>query len=95
MKGIVVEVYSVAVSGDYVVSGSDDKTVRCLKLHTEKQEGEEVWKYEGHSGWVRSVAVSGDYVVSGSDDKTVRCLKLHTEKQEGRRCGNMKAIVVR
>ena len=43
-------VMSVAVSRDYVVSGSDDETVRCLKLHTEKQEGEEVWKYEGHSG---------------------------------------------
>ena len=37
------------------------------EVDTKKQEGEEVWKYEGHSGAVESVlAVSGDYVVSGS-----------------------------
>ena len=67
---------SVAVGGGYVVSGSDDRTVRCLDLKT----GEEVWKYEGHSNWVFSVAVSGGYVVSGSADKTVRCLELATGK---------------
>eukprot|EP01043_Picozoa_sp_COSAG02_P129496 COSAG02_NODE_67072_length_254_cov_0.496774_1_plen_34_part_01 len=33
-----------AVSGGYVVSGSDDRTVRCLDLKT----GEEVWKDAGH-----------------------------------------------
>ena len=45
-----------AVSGGYVVSGSDDRTVRCLELQTGKQ----VWKDTGHSDWVMSPDVDAD-----------------------------------
>ena len=64
-------VNSVSFSGDgsRIVSGSEDKTVRC---------GRSVWGFkenaEGHTGGVWSVSFSGDglRIVSGSQDKTVR-----------------------
>jgi WD40 repeat protein len=45
-----------SVSGKYVVSGSDDKTVRVWDLAT----GKEVRRFTGHQGAVLSVAVTPD-----------------------------------
>ena len=81
-------VTSVVVSEGYVVSGSRDKTVRCLSLET----GEERWRHEGHSEMVTSVAVSEGYVVSGSGDKTVRCLSLETGEERWKHEGHSKAV---
>ena len=66
------QVNSVAFSpdGQYVVSGSSDKTVRLWSVES----GELLQTMEGHTSGVRSVAFSPDSqsVVSGSWDKTVR-----------------------
>ena len=65
-------VRSVAVTPDgrYIVSGSEDMTVRVWERDT----GKEVQKLTGHQSGVTSVAVTPDgrYIVSGSEDKTVR-----------------------
>jgi WD40 repeat protein len=69
-------VYCVAFSpdGQYIVSGSEDKTVRLWNL-----QGNPVGQpFQGHDDAVLSVAFSpdGQYVVSGSEDKTVRLWNL-------------------
>jgi WD40 repeat protein len=79
---------SVAVTpdGQYVVSGSRDKTVRLWELAT----GKEVRRFTGHEDAVLSVAVTpdGQYVVSGSSDKTVRLWELATGKEVRRFTGH-------
>ena len=69
-------VRSVCVTSDnkYVVSGSNDNTVRITRLDT----GELVRVIRGHTDWVRSVCVTLDnkFVVSGSYDGTVQITRL-------------------
>ncbi|KAF5308966.1 hypothetical protein D9758_018970 [Tetrapyrgos nigripes] len=77
-------VFSVAYSPDgrYIVSGSDDNTVRIWDVQTGHQYGE---SFAGHTRWVRSVAFSPDgrHVVSGSDDHTIRIWDIQTGQQVG------------
>ncbi|MSV29911.1 MAG: glycosyltransferase [Bryobacterales bacterium] len=61
-------VRSVAVTGNEVVSGSDDNTIKIW----DRQSGQLLRTLEGHSGWVSSVAVTGNEVVSGSGDETIK-----------------------
>ncbi|KAJ2924132.1 hypothetical protein H1R20_g12960, partial [Candolleomyces eurysporus] len=72
-------VRSVAFSpdGKYIVSGSDDNTIRLWDAHTGQPALEPITE---QSGWVRSVAFSpdGKYIVSGSDDKTIRLWDAQT-----------------
>src|SRR5688572_11868861 len=70
---------SVAFSpdGQYVVSGSDDTTIRIWDAHT----GQTVMgSPQGHSAAINSVAYSpdGKHVVSGSDDKTIKIWNAYT-----------------
>jgi WD40 repeat protein/energy-coupling factor transporter ATP-binding protein EcfA2 len=64
-------VTSVAISpdGSYVVSGSEDKTIKLWN-----KEGKVIQQLNGHSGHVTAVAISanGQYILSGSQDKTIR-----------------------
>ncbi|KAG9089549.1 POC1 centriolar protein A, partial [Ceratobasidium sp. UAMH 11750] len=66
-------VYSVAYSPDgaYIVSGSDDNTIRIWDAHTGQSVGQPL---QGHTSVVSSVAFSPDgaYIVSSSEDQTVR-----------------------
>ena len=75
-------VNSVAITSDhkYIISGSDDKTVRIWNLVENKQEA----VLEGHTDSVYSVAVTSDnkYIISGSDDETVRVWNLLEKKLE-------------
>ena len=65
----------------YIVSGSEDRTVRLWDAVT----GAEVKKMEGHSSGVASVAFSVDskYIVSGSWDSTVRLWDAVTHRGYG------------
>ena len=50
-------VSSVSISGDYIVSGSSDKTVKLWSIKEKKL----IHTFEGHSDIVSSVSISGDY----------------------------------
>ncbi|MBX9706186.1 MAG: NACHT domain-containing protein [Gammaproteobacteria bacterium] len=68
----------VALEGNRIVCGSDDKTVRVWKM-----ENENIWQQHvlrGHMKGVTCVAVSGDRVVSGSSDNTVLVWQICREK---------------
>jgi WD40 repeat protein len=56
--------------GEYLASGSDDKTVKLWSVESQK----EVITLQGHDWYVESVAFSpdGKYLASGSEDKTVK-----------------------
>jgi WD40 repeat protein len=61
-------VRSVAVSGEWLFSSSDDKTVKQWKIST----GEFIHTFRGHQDWLWSIAVSGEWLFSGGDDKTIK-----------------------
>ncbi|KAB8318151.1 hypothetical protein SD81_021000, partial [Tolypothrix campylonemoides VB511288] len=65
-------VYAVTVTldGKYVISGSDDETLKVWNL----QSGQEKFTLSGHTNSVNAVAVTSDskYVISGSSDQTLK-----------------------
>eukprot|EP00505_MAST-04D_sp_SCG-Rhode-Island_P005213 Stramenopile-MAST_4_protein_5213 len=67
---------SFSPDGAWIVSGSDDKTVKVWSVVS----GECVTTFEGHSGWVNSVSFSPDgaSIVSGSRDKTVKAWSVES-----------------
>ncbi|MDR1912638.1 MAG: caspase family protein [Helicobacteraceae bacterium] len=85
-------VNSVAFSADnrYVLSGSDDNTVRLWDIKT----GKEIRRFTGHSSSVYSVAFSADgkYALSGSGDKTVRLWDIKTGKEIRRFTGHSSSV---
>jgi WD40 repeat protein len=58
---------NVAVSGDYLFSGSSDKTIKQWSISS----GSLIRTFV-HGSFVNSVAVSGDYLFSGSSDSTIK-----------------------
>ncbi|WP_304054506.1 WD40 repeat domain-containing protein [Nitrosomonas communis] len=75
---------SVAFSPDdsWLVSGSEDKTLRLWDMHTRQPIGE-TWR--GHNGIITSVAFSpdGTRIVSASEDKTLRLWDSRTGQLVG------------
>ena len=63
--------------GQFLVSGSADRTIKLWKPRT----GELIRTLSEHSDVVNSVAISpdGQILVSGSEDKTIKLWNLHTE----------------
>jgi WD40 repeat protein len=80
-KGHTKSVTSVCFSPDgrYVLSGSDDKTIRLWGIANSK----ELKRFEGHTSTVTNVCFSPDgrYVLSGSDDKTIRLWSIENSKE--------------
>ena len=62
---------ALAVSGDFLFSGSADTTIRVWSIATK----ELITTLTGHTNWVMALAVSGDFLFSGSIDKTIRVWK--------------------
>ncbi|MBR8839700.1 MAG: caspase family protein [Stigonema ocellatum SAG 48.90 = DSM 106950] len=81
-------VNSVAFSPDgrYIVSGSDDKTLRLWDIHGNLR-GQ---PFRGHESCVTCVAFSpdGQYIVSGSRDNTLRLWDIHGNSQGQPFCGH-------
>jgi len=61
-------VWSSQLSGNIVVSGSTDRTLRVWNADS----GECIHVLQGHTSTVRCLAMHGDNVVSGSRDGTLR-----------------------
>jgi WD40 repeat protein/tRNA A-37 threonylcarbamoyl transferase component Bud32 len=80
-----------APNGQWVLSGSHDKTVRLWDLKS----GKELRRFVGHTGKVTWVAFSpnGDRVLSASDDKTIRLWDTQTGKQIHQMLGHMHYVV--
>ena len=74
-------VYAVAFSSDgqYVASGSSDKTIKLWNVET----GKEIQTFSGHSERVESVAFSPDgrFILSGSLDQTLKTWDVTTGKE--------------
>jgi WD40 repeat protein len=72
-----------APQGRYIITGSDDFTVKLWDVNT----GELKQVLEGHQNWVRAVAVTPDerFVASGSDDRTIIIRDLWNNNQPIRR----------
>jgi WD40 repeat protein len=78
--------------GEYIVSGSDDKTVKIWELET----GKLVNTLKGHSSSVRAVAIDpkGEYIVSGSDDGTVKVWDLKIMNESTKVGGQLKEFTI-
>jgi WD40 repeat protein len=73
-RGHQAAVTSIAVSGEWLYSGSHDNTVKQWEIAT----GHCVQTFSGHQAWVTSIAVSGEWLYSGSRDKTIKQWEIAT-----------------
>jgi WD40 repeat protein len=67
---------SLVISGNWLFSASDDKTVKQWDVHT----GKHVRTFADHQSSVKSLVISENRLFSGSDDKTVKQWDLNTGK---------------
>ncbi|MBD2215333.1 hypothetical protein H6G27_36835 [Nostoc linckia FACHB-104] len=65
--------------GNYMISGSADKTLKVWNWQT----GEELCTLNGHSSWVQALALTldGKYVISGSLDRTLKVWNWQTGEE--------------
>lgn len=66
-----------SIDGNYIISGSDDCTIRIWATRTGEAVGQPL---TGHSHWVKSVTVSpdGKWIATGSAERTVRIWSTST-----------------
>ena len=76
--------------GNYLVSGSDDNTVKLWDVKNQSL----VHTFNGHQDWVLSVGFSrdGNYLVSGSLDKTVKLWDMKKQSLIHTFNGHQKAV---
>jgi WD40 repeat protein len=67
-------VRSIAVSGEWLYSGSNDNTIKQWQIST----GKCLQTFCGHQSAVTSIAVSDEWLFSGSDDNTVKQWEIAT-----------------
>src|SRR5260370_1470726 len=67
---------TLSADGHFVLSGSDDQTLRLWEVAT----GRCLRIFQGHTDGVRSVSLSADghFALSGSDDQTLRLWEVAT-----------------
>ncbi|KAG8792068.1 hypothetical protein FRC12_007331 [Ceratobasidium sp. 428] len=77
-----VKALAYSTDGAYIVSGSNDCTLRIWDVHTGGMAGQPL---EGHTGRILSVSFSPDgaRIVSGSDDETIRIWDVGTCTMSG------------
>ena len=82
----IVNCTSYSPNGCYIVTGSNDKTIRIWDAETGVAVGKPL---EGHTNSVNSVAYSPDgrHIISGSDDKTIRIWNADTSSAVGEPLG--------
>ncbi|UCH93264.1 MAG: hypothetical protein JSV88_23705 [Candidatus Aminicenantes bacterium] len=75
----VVTCVDVSPDGKWIISGSDDKTLKLWDVES----GKEVRTFKGHNSYVNSVAFipQGNLILSGSIDKTMKLWDLHTGEE--------------
>ena len=85
-----VQAVAFSPDGKFVLSGSDDRTVRLWSAES----GQEVRRLEGHQDWVLSVTFlpGGKEVLSGSTDRTIRIWNLDTGQQIQRLDGHEASV---
>ncbi len=76
--------------GEWLASGSDDRTVRIWEAST----GRAVRHLQGHTGSVTSVAwhPQGEWLASGSDDRTVRIWEASADREVQRLKGHAGSV---
>jgi WD40 repeat protein len=67
-------VRAVAMSGEWLFSASDDKTIKQWDITT----GKHIHTFTGHQDWLWSVTVSGKWLFSSGDDKTIKQWDIDT-----------------
>ncbi len=66
----------IAISGNYLYSGVEYSDL--VKL--DKNDGEEIWRFDEHSHPINAIVVDGNYVYTGSSDGTIRKIDAQTGK---------------
>ncbi len=74
-----VNAVALSADGKYLISGSDDKTLKVWNWQT----GEELRTLNGHSSSVKALALTpdGKYVISGSGDRTLKVWNWQTGEE--------------
>ncbi|MDZ8139915.1 MAG: WD40 repeat domain-containing protein, partial [Nostoc sp. DedQUE04] len=74
-----VDAITVTSNGKYIISGSNDKTLKVWDLEI----GKEISSFTGHTDKINTIVVTPDdkLLISGSSDKTIKVWNLETKQQ--------------
>src|SRR5437868_1687125 len=88
-----VNAMAISPDGRFIVSGSDDNSIKILDIETKQEVHSFDNMHEGNSlmyftllmvqDWVNSVAISpnGRFIVSGSEDNSIKILDMATKQE--------------